>query len=384
MNSLPTFDLTVVGAGPAGTAAAIVAQKAGLRVSVIESAAGAGLRAGESLAPAALRALRRLGVQSLTDVLDSSEYKPCSANVSAWGSDAWIYRDALSSPEGGGFHILRHRFDAGLRMQAQLLGVTLIQGRNLRICPKEKAIANWVLNVDSPDDAALTVESRFLIDATGRGATVARRLGSSRTRVSEQVAAVIWIRHPVDDVDNTSRIRSVPDGWWYTARLPQGLRVIAFHGLPVNVARLARKPSQLFEHLAAAALLPYPVDTASLVQGPITADAGVQLSQPLTGVGWLSVGDAALSFDPLSSQGILFALYSGIRGAEASVRCVMSPESSTAILAELESSVRNVFDANQRSRRLFYESERRWLDEPYWRAQRGKWTQAEQGHIRAG
>lgn len=382
-----TFDVGVVGAGPAGAAAAIVAQKAGLRVCAIESAweppgdgsptpgaADEGLRAGESLAPAALRTLRRLGIHALADILAPDEYMSCSANVSAWGSDQWIFRDAVSSPEGGGFHLLRHRFDAGLRARAAAMGVTFVGGRSVRARREDEGGIRWVLEVGSPDEAARSVHAHFLIDASGRGATVARRLGSSRRRLSDQVAAVIWFRHAASDLDNTSRIRSVRDGWWYTARLPKGLRVAAFHGLPADVARLTREPSHLLEHLARAAVLPSPLDVASLVQAPVTADAGVQICEPLGGAGWLSVGDAALSFDPLSSQGILFALYSGIRGAEAAIRCLASPASSPGVLADLEASVRGVLEANQRSRRLFYESERRWLDEPYWRAQRGRWA----------
>jgi flavin-dependent dehydrogenase len=40
-------------------------------------------------------------------------------------------------------------------------------------------------------------------------------------------------------------------------------------------------------------------------------EAGGARLEPLHGNGWLACGDAALSFDPLSSQGLLTALYSG-------------------------------------------------------------------------
>jgi flavin-dependent dehydrogenase len=37
---------------------------------------------------------------------------------------------------------------------------------------------------------------------------------------------------------------------------------------------------------------------------------------PAAGVNWLAVGDAALTYDPISSQGIFSALYTGLRAAE--------------------------------------------------------------------
>ena len=37
----------------------------------------------------------------------------------------------------------------------------------------------------------------------------------------------------------------------------------------------------------------------------------------VSGRGWLAVGDAAMAFDPLSSQGLVQALASGIRAGEA-------------------------------------------------------------------
>ena len=42
--------------------------------------------------------------------------------------------------------------------------------------------------------------------------------------------------------------------------------------------------------------------------------------QPLAGPAWFAAGDAACSFDPLSSQGLLNALYSGLAAAEAADR----------------------------------------------------------------
>src|SRR4029434_4989904 len=42
----------------------------------------------------------------------------------------------------------------------------------------------------------------------------------------------------------------------------------------------------------------------------------------VSGHGWLAVGDAAMAFDPLSSQGLMHALASGMRAGEALHSCL--------------------------------------------------------------
>jgi flavin-dependent dehydrogenase len=380
---LKRYDLTVVGAGPAGVASAVVARQAGLRVCLVDGETEGALKAGESLPGAALRTLRRLGIPHLKDLLEPDEYKPCAANVAAWGTDEWTFKDALSNPEGGGFHLLRHRFDARLRDHAASMGVEVLPGRVTQVNGEARKEPPWELLVSGTDGQTAVLRSRFLVDATGRAASLGRRLGVTRRRISEQLAVAAWFRHPEGDVDDTTRIRSVEDGWWYTARLPRGLRVVAYHGLPGDVARLVREPALFVSRFRGAGLLSCPPEEPRLVSPPKSMDAGILLADRAGGEGWLSVGDAALSFDPLSSQGMLFALYSGIRGGEAATQALARPETAGALLLDYQRRVASVFDANQRARRLFYESERRYPRSPYWMAQRGGWESRPPAALRA-
>lgn len=362
------YDVVVAGAGPAGAAAAIVARQAGLRVGLIDDTDDQALKVGESLPGGIVRTLRRLGINGPAELLTPDELMPCVANVSAWGSDAWSFTDALANPEGGGWHVLRHRFDAALRHRAASLGVERMRAR-VRDVEQADGLHRIVLTANAephPD----VLEARFLVDATGRRAAITRKLGVQRRRLSEQCAAVAWLRHPEHDLDNTTRVKAVRNGWWYTARLPHGLRVLAFHGLPSDVAPMMRWPERFAEQCNATDLLPYGIQPGCVVRPLIAMDASVQVSEGAAGPGWLAVGDAALSFDPLSSQGVLFALYSGIRGMEAVVHCLERPELAGRFLDEYQHKARSVLAANQRARQGFYWSERRYSESPYWRAQR--------------
>jgi flavin-dependent dehydrogenase len=318
------------------------------------------LRVGESLPGTLVRTLRRLGIDGPSALLDATEIKPCVANVSAWGEDAWTHRDALHNPEGGGWHVLRHRFDAALRARALALGVERIHAR---LGP-----TSWNQDLWRLESQGLVAP--MLIDATGRSALVVRRQGVKRQRHSEQMAAVVWLRHPIGDRDDTTRIQSTRDGWWYSARLPQGLRVVAFHGLPAEVAQCVNEPEHFAACCNATALLPFELDCEAFVVGPKPVDASVHASEQVAGPGWFAIGDAALSFDPLSAQGVLFSLYSAIRAAEAVVQCLAQPELSEVCSAAYEHKIHSVLVANQRARQLLYASEQRYPDSVYWSTQR--------------
>ncbi len=86
------------------------------------------------------------------------------------------------------------------------------------------------------------------------------------------------------------------------------------------------------------------------------------------GEGWLALGDASLAFDPLSSQGMFHALYTGLRGAQA----VLAPSAERAsALAAWEERLREVRRAYERHLAGVYAAEGRWPDAPFWRRRRG-------------
>ena len=75
------------------------------------------------------------------------------------------------------------------------------------------------------------------------------------------------------------------------------------------------------------------------------------------GHGWLAVGDAAIAFDPLSSQGLLQALASGIRAGETTIRLLAGE---AAALGEYGSGAQRVFAEYARQHCVYYGRERRW------------------------
>lgn len=369
MPSIPHYDVVIAGAGPAGCASAITLKQAGFCVCLVDKVTDGVRKVGESLPGAINRLLNRLGIDGLQDLLPEQHVKRCVANASAWGSNEWIYQDALLNPEGGGWHVDRHCFDAALRQKAALLNIPFYATRIARI----KVIPDG--RAEKPEYRVLfdsrtafpteSIQTNWLIDATGRNAFVSRKFSINRVKVGQQMAAVCWIKAVREDRDRTTRIKSVPHGWWYTARLPDGSRVISFHGLPAQVAALVKCPTAFFQRFNEASLLPYVVSNSSLIEMKAT-DASLTRSQTVATNGLVCVGDAALALDPLASQGVFFALYSGMKGAEAIAKSFANPSIMNVVLQDYQMQINRVFEANQRSRMYFYTSELRYVSEPYW------------------
>ena len=84
----------------------------------------------------------------------------------------------------------------------------------------------------------------------------------------------------------------------------------------------------------------------------------------VSGRSWLAVGDAAMAFDPLSSQGLMQALASGIRAGEA-LNGRLAGE--VAAMDEYDIKANRAFREYSRLRAVYYGREQRWPQSDFWR-----------------
>lgn len=342
----------VVGSGPAGAATAIRLAHHGVRVTLTEREERRAPHGGEALPPAIAPLLSELGV--LDDVL-RGPHLPSYGNESAWGTDGVRMHSFMLSPYGNGWHIDRGAFDAMLLGTAARVGASIVYGEAPRAAPT------------------------FVVDATGRGAHVARRHGASRVHTDHMIAVVGILRErPLATCARTSLVEAAEHGYWYSAPLPGDRLICAYlTDAPLwnQSWRAAIQPSwhagsqtrskaaafhtllRNTRHISARAA--GHGSTCSLVVAP----AGTSRLAKMHGPGWLAVGDAAACRDPLSSGGIYEAIRSGIRAADAIARQHDGDAGAIeAYAADLEAR----FSRDLVRRRKVYLREQRFPDSPFW------------------
>lgn len=352
-------DAVVLGAGPAGATVAL--NLAPFRsVVVLEREAMPRARIGESLPAVAGRLLADMG---LWDGFVAEGHLPCFARRSVWGAATPVEIDSMQDPDGPGWHLDRPRFEAQLRAAAQGRGAALyapVAVHGITRCKNGWRVA-WVRDGECQQTCC-----RVLVEARGRAGRLPSSAGGRRIVADRLVCAWLVGREVGSASAGVTYTEAEPDGWWYTAPLPGERRVLGFHtDADLAAARETRHRAALLGRAAARdglATVLRNTQFASDAQPALCAAYGSRLDPP-AGTNWFAVGDAALAFDPLSSQGLLTALYTGLAAAEAIDRLLSGHAAAT---ADYCASLDAVWRAYKAHLTAWYGQEKRWPGAPFW------------------
>ena len=210
------------------------------------------------------------------------------------------------------------------------------------------------------------VGARFVIDSTGRSAFYATRQGARRV-VDDNLSAVFVTFAFADEApaDMRTLVEARPEGWWYSSIVP-GQRAVGVWMSDADLIRetgLARDSDRLFDHLRRSNLTAQRLRRGRPDAQPVTLSAQSWRVQPAAGAGWVAAGDAAMSFDPLSSQGILKALRTGKIASFVALDCLAG---NSASIGRYEATITADYEAYRRVKATFYAMETRWPLSPFW------------------
>jgi flavin-dependent dehydrogenase len=366
------FDVAVLGGGPGGAATALALRQLGHSVVVIERSNYEKVRIGETLPPSIKRFLVKLGVW---DLFVAQNHRPAVGIRSAWGHTELYDNDLIDNPYGHGWHIDRARFDEMLVLAAGQAGAHVYRGAQLVSYVQDRE-GDWRLDIISGAECK-HLKARFVVDATGRLARIARRQGVKRTAIDRLIAVVgFFSAARKQSADHSTLIEASENGWWYSALLP-GSRIVAAYMTDADLDMLAqrRRLRHWEDQLRITKHIKARIGYRSLDAELRVFAANTSRIEQFTGRNWLAVGDAAFTFDPLSAQGVFKALHSGLRAGRLINAHFKGAKSA---LLDYAASLEEEFDVYLSLRAYYYRREIRWPDSVFW--QRRAFSPASHGH----
>ncbi len=362
----PRADVGIVGGGPAGAVAAYLLARAGAGVVLFERTRYERERVGETLSPVARAHLERIlppNVISRTRAIESP------GNLSAWGSHVATSADFMFQPLGLGLHLDRPIFDATCASAAANAGA------DVRLATRARHLeatgdGRWRIHVATGTRTSSSVARRLIL-ATGRAYRLPVR-DTRRERADRLVGISMFFASPLGSSDERTWVEAQPAGWWYSAPVPGGRTVVSW----MTDADLLPRGRATLRAALSAQLARSPL-TRERVAWPLIDDSPLHITcaasgrmLPNAGDGWHAIGDAAMTFDPLASAGLTFAILSAEAAAHEVLQATRAHCSGASTCNVAPDRWDHLWRAYLEQRATTYAWEQRWRDEPFWQRRR--------------
>jgi flavin-dependent dehydrogenase len=326
-----TFDVIVIGGGPAGSTAAGFLNRMGHRVLLLEREVFPRHHIGESMIAATIDILAEIGLE---EKLAAANFPVKSGGCFLWGQsdEPWCIRFDEIPGRPTSYQVKRSVFDTLLLDHVAESGVDVRQGHRALDVLREDGRVTGV-RFAGPDGAEHTATARYTIDASGLAAVIANRV-SRRVPVEELKNMCLYGywrgEHPAPaklggqirpNDRNNILIKMLSDGWlWFiplghpgqdeddptASEISVGF-VAPRKNLPETGGKAALEQFYL-DHIRSTDEWTYLLQDATYTGDFHTIKDWSYRSDDMAGPGYFAVGDASCFVDPILSSGVFLAV----------------------------------------------------------------------------
>ncbi|MEP7072278.1 MAG: NAD(P)/FAD-dependent oxidoreductase [Verrucomicrobiota bacterium] len=315
-----TYDVAIIGGGPAGSTAATLLAQAGRRVIVLERDKFPRFHIGESLLPFTMSTFNRLGIQEKLRAAGFIE-KFGGEMSDAGGERAvrFYFKDGFGSKTDRSWQVTRADFDKLLLDHAAENGAEVSEETPVH---EVEFDANEVrLRVGGKDGAPRQLRAKYVIDSSGRNSFLGAKFNLKQNYQHLQKLSlfahyegVFW--EPPPDGTLTRMIRALRS-WFWVIPLDKGRTSVGIVMDAAEFKEAGLSPEEFFDQaIAEQTVITDRIGTGRRISKVhVAADFSYRMKR-LYGDRWLLAGDAAGFIDPVFSSGIFLAVLAGERAAD--------------------------------------------------------------------
>ena len=358
-----SYDLIVIGGGPAGATVATYMAMWGHKVLLYEKAEFPRYRLGESLLPSTMPVLEDFG---LVEKMDELGFPRKTGGTFTWGKDGepWSVRFDQNPflPYQYAFHVDRSVFDKALLDRAIEAGVEVRKAIVDEPLLDESGRVVGVKAHATGEPAHIT-RARFVVDASGPSAVIGHRLAMRTydTRM-QQTSLHTYYRNVAGEPEGQEGhviVTTCEHGWfWYIPMA--GELGEASVGLVTG-----QEFRPMIKELGAERFFERALEQAPRVQAMLGPDAervgnvrGIKdwafACDRMAGPGFFLAGDAAAFVDPLLSTGVTLAMLAGYSAAICMNTVLENPEMEGEAIAFYDTNYKRMYSVTRDCLVYFY------------------------------